>query len=64
MITIEIRTLPGFWQRLNLECGDTSPLSDWETCLPVLKRGHVRALQMKALPGFFGWFSIPLSSSK
>ena len=28
-----------------LECGDTSPLSDWQTCLPVPKRGHVRALQ-------------------
>ena len=38
-------------QRLNLECGDTSPLSDWETCLPAPKRGHVRALQIKPLPG-------------
>jgi len=28
-----------------LECGDMSPLSDWQTCLPVPKRGHVRALQ-------------------
>jgi hypothetical protein len=30
-----------------LECGDTSPLSDGETCLPVPKRGHARALQTK-----------------
>jgi hypothetical protein len=37
-------------QWLNLECGDTSPLADWETCLPVPQRGHVRALQIKALP--------------
>jgi hypothetical protein len=29
----------------NVECGDTSPLWNWETCLPVTKRGHVRALQ-------------------
>ncbi len=29
----------------HLDCGDTSPLSDWETCLPVPKRGRVRALQ-------------------
>jgi GTP-binding protein len=28
-----------------MECSDTSPLSDRETCLPVPKRGHVRALQ-------------------
>ncbi len=28
----------------HLECGDRSPLSNWETCLPVTKRGHVRAL--------------------
>jgi hypothetical protein len=27
-----------------VECGDRSPLSHWETCLPVPKRGHVRAL--------------------
>ena len=27
-----------------VDCGDTSPLSDWETCLPVPKRGHARAL--------------------
>ena len=26
------------------ECGDKSPLSHWETCLPVPKRGRVRAL--------------------
>ena len=28
-----------------MECGDTSPLSDDETCLVVPKRGQVRALQ-------------------
>jgi hypothetical protein len=27
-----------------LDCGDTSPLSHWETCLPVPKRGLARAL--------------------
>jgi hypothetical protein len=26
-----------------------SPLSDWETCLPVPKRGHVRALQSRGI---------------
>jgi len=31
-----------------MECGDTSPLSDDETCLVVPKRGHVRALQICA----------------
>ena len=33
-----------------LECGDISPLSDWQTCLPVRKRGHARALQIRTLP--------------
>ncbi len=28
-----------------LDCGDTSPLSHRQTCLPVSKRGHARALQ-------------------
>jgi len=32
----------------NLECGDKSPFSDGETCLPIPKRGPVRALQIKA----------------
>jgi len=31
----------------SLECGDVSPLSDWQTCLPVPKRGHARALHTK-----------------
>jgi hypothetical protein len=31
-----------------LECGDMSPLCNWETCLPVTKRGHARALQVAA----------------
>jgi hypothetical protein len=30
----------------SLDCGDTSPLSAGETCLPVPKRGHARALQV------------------
>ena len=34
----------------NLECGGTPPLFHWETCLPVPKRGHVRALQIDADP--------------
>jgi 2-phosphosulfolactate phosphatase len=34
----------------NLECGDTSPLSDWATCRPVPKRGLVRALQIRTPP--------------
>ena len=36
-------------QCLNLECGDKSPLSHDATCRVVPKRGHVRALQIKAL---------------
>src|SRR6185437_6898203 len=28
------------------ECGDTSPLSDRQTCLPVSKRGRARAVQI------------------
>ena len=58
------------WQRLNLECGDTSPLSDWETCLPVPKRGHIRAVQSRRVWGvkflrsgrepFARWLSIRL----
>src|SRR6185437_8539793 len=32
----------------NLECGDMSPISDWQTCLPVPKRSHACALQMRA----------------
>jgi hypothetical protein len=43
-----MRVKPG--QRLDLECGDKSPLSDWETCLPVPKRGRVRALHIRTLP--------------
>src|SRR5579863_4282771 len=27
-----------------LDCGDTTPLSDWETCLPVPKRPASRIL--------------------
>ncbi|HXS68795.1 MAG TPA: hypothetical protein VN761_08120, partial [Candidatus Polarisedimenticolia bacterium] len=27
----------------DLECGDMSPLSDWQTCLPVPKRPGVAA---------------------
>ena len=27
-----------------------SPLSDWQTCLPVPKRGRARALQIKIRP--------------
>jgi hypothetical protein len=38
--------------RLNLRCGDLSPLSDWQTCLPVPKRSHACALQIRALPEF------------
>jgi hypothetical protein len=37
-------------QGLNLECGDTSPLSRDATCRVVSKRGHIRAVQIKALP--------------
>jgi hypothetical protein len=33
---------------IRLECGDKSPLSDWQTCLPVPKRGRARALQNSA----------------
>ena len=36
------RSNPGLFL---LDSGDRSPLSHWETCLPVTKRGHVRALQ-------------------
>jgi hypothetical protein len=32
----------------NLDCGGTTPLSDGETCLPVSKRGRVRALQIES----------------
>src|ERR1039458_3858450 len=35
---------------LDLECGDTSPLSHDATCRVVSKRGHVHALQIRALP--------------
>jgi hypothetical protein len=34
--------------RQRVECGNTLPLSHWETCLPVPKRGHVRARQVAA----------------
>ena len=30
-----------------LDCGDTSPLSGWETSLPVPKRGRARALHRR-----------------
>jgi hypothetical protein len=33
--------------RPGLECDDRSPLSDWQTCMPVPKRGHARALHAK-----------------
>ena len=33
----------------DLACGDTSPFFHWKTCLPVAKRGHVRALQIRTL---------------
>ncbi len=36
--------------RPDLDCGDVSPLSDWETCLPVPKRGHAHALHMAVPP--------------
>ena len=28
------------------------PLSHWETCLPVSKRGHARALQIRPIGEF------------
>ena len=28
-----------------------SPLSGWQTCLPVTKRGHARAVQNRTRPG-------------
>jgi hypothetical protein len=34
----------------NLDCGDMSPLSDWQTCLPVPKRSHACAHQIKTSP--------------
>jgi len=37
-----------------LECGDMSPLSDWQTCLPVPKRGRARALQIGPSAPFAG----------
>jgi hypothetical protein len=33
--------------RAHLECGEMSPFSDWQTCLPVPKRGRARALQIE-----------------
>src|SRR5882724_3722911 len=51
-IATEIMALPLFWQHLDLECGDTSPLSNGATCRAVPKRGLVRALQMRMLPRF------------
>ena len=38
------------WQRLNLDCGGLTPLSLDATCRVGSKRGHVHALQIKALP--------------
>jgi len=35
-----------------LECGDMSPLSHWETCLPVPKRSHACALQKRSKTGY------------
>jgi len=51
----EFVAVSGLWleigaQRLDLECGDVSPLSNRATCRPVPKRGLVRALQIKAPP--------------
>jgi hypothetical protein len=44
-----------------LECGDRSPLSDWQTCLPVTKRSHACALQITPLPTIqLGCEMIPL----
>jgi hypothetical protein len=37
-------------QCFNLECGDTSPLSHDTTYRVVSKRGHIRAVQIQALP--------------
>jgi type II restriction enzyme len=40
-----VRRLAEAKRPATLDCGDMSPLSHWETCLPVPKRGHARALQ-------------------
>src|SRR5262245_43572809 len=45
-----------------LDCGDRSPLWNWQTCLPTGKRGHVRALHTNrfALPTHGGdWQAWP-----
>jgi prepilin-type N-terminal cleavage/methylation domain-containing protein len=41
--------LPPSRARRNLECGDRSPLWNWQTCLPVPKRGQTRPIQGRAL---------------
>jgi hypothetical protein len=33
--------------RLNLDCAGTTALWNWQTCLPVGKRRHVAALQIR-----------------
>src|ERR1041384_2072391 len=49
-------TSRNFRQGRVLECGDMSPLSDWQTCLSVPKRGHDRALRIntRLQPGVAG----------
>ena len=47
--------------RRGMECGDMSPLSHWQTCLPVPKRGHVRALHAAYVRDAFGLQSAVLS---